>query len=163
VLRSRQRRHPVPRRQREVEGRQGPLADDHRMDELDRDMLRVGSVLVPSASQQPAAAQEALRHRLGGPGEALALAREEGRGDPVAFAQEILDEADRIHRQQILGSGSPTSMSTTRVPPYDATPRTVRAGSSRTSPMITASSPPGTARRAARAAPASSGATTARN
>jgi len=38
--------------------------------------------------------------------------------------------------QQILGSGSPTSMSIMRVPPDPVCMRTIRAGSSRTSPMI---------------------------
>src|SRR3954470_23234117 len=44
--------------------------------------------------------------------------------------------------QQILGSGSPTNISIIQVTPKPVCMRTIRAGSSRTSPMVSASSPP---------------------
>ena len=45
------------------ERRESPLADDHRMDELDRDMPRVRPGLRRSADgEEPAAAREPHRH-----------------------------------------------------------------------------------------------------
>ena len=59
--------------------------------------------------------------------------------------------------QQMRGRGSPTSMSTIRVPPKAVSSTTIPGGSARTSPMRAAVAPSGWARRAARAASASSG------
>ena len=56
--------------------------------------------------------------------------------------------------QQILGSGSPASRSITRRPPKAVSTRTIPGGSAVTSPISTAASQPGTARRAARASSA---------
>src|SRR3954447_7464439 len=64
-------------------------------------------------------------------------------------------------RQQILGSGSPTSWSMTRRPPNAVSTSTIAGGSVRTSPISAACSQPGTARIAASAASACSGATNA--
>ena len=60
-------------------------------------------------------------------------------------------------RQQILGSGSPTSWSITRLPPNAVSTSTIPGGSVLTSPISAASSPPGAARSAASAASAASG------
>src|SRR6476646_2977749 len=63
--------------------------------------------------------------------------------------------------QQILGSGSPTSWSMTRLPPNAVSTNTIPGGSVLTSPISTARSHPGTARSAASAASHRSGATKA--
>ena len=63
--------------------------------------------------------------------------------------------------QQMRGSGSPTSMSTIRVPPKLVSSTTMASGSATISPIRAASAPSGCARSAASAASASSGATTA--
>ena len=56
---------------------QRPLADDHGMHELHRDVLRVGRVRTAAEGQQAAAAQEALRHLAAGHRRArTSLARE---------------------------------------------------------------------------------------
>src|SRR5690606_3257420 len=67
----------------------------------------------------------------------------------------------RLLRQQMRGSGSPTSMSTIRVPPKAVRTATVADSRSVISPMTTASRPSGCSRMAASAASVSSGATTA--
>ena len=59
--------------------------------------------------------------------------------------------------QQILGSGSPTSWSITRLPPNAVSTSTTPGGSVLTSPISAASSQPGTARSAASAASAALG------
>src|SRR5215213_1885196 len=69
-------------------------------------------------------------------------------------------ERELVH-QQILGRGSPTSWSITRLPPNAVSTSTMPTGSVRTSPISAASSPPGAARSAASAASAPSGATKA--
>src|SRR5687768_13822194 len=71
-----------------------------------------------------------------------------------------LGEGELVH-QQILGSGSPTSWSITRLPPNAVSTSTIPGGSVRTSPISAARSQPGTVRIAARAASAISGATKA--
>src|SRR4051794_12285872 len=65
--------------------------------------------------------------------------------------------------QQILGSGSPTSWSITRLPPNAVSTSTMFGGSVLTSPISAARSQPGTAWSAASAASAASGATKATN
>src|SRR5262249_28489206 len=65
------------------------------------------------------------------------------------------------HAQQILGRGSPASMSTTREPPKEVSSRTRPGGSGLTSAIVTLPSPSGCERRAARASSSASGATTA--
>src|SRR5438132_5994036 len=62
--------------------------------------------------------------------------------------------------QQIRGRGSPTSMSTIRVPPNSVFSSTSVGGSSFTVPMTAAPSPRGCDRRAARAACVSAPSTT---
>src|SRR6266536_2633985 len=57
------------------------------------------------------------------------------------------------------GDGSPTSISSTRLPPMSVSRKTIAAGSAWTVPMMTASRPDGCERTAASAASATSGAT----
>src|SRR5829696_8205435 len=82
------------------------------------------------------------------------------RGMALGDHDEGLGDRELVH-QQILGSGSPTSWSITRLPPKLVSTSTSPGGSVRTSPISAARSQPGTARIAARAASARSGATKA--
>src|SRR3954449_2314660 len=77
---------------------------------------------------------------------------------PAGDADDGVGERELVH-QQILGSGSPTSSSMTRLPPKLVSTRTMPGGSVRTSPMSAASG--SNARSAASAASAHSGATSA--
>ena len=112
---------------------------------------------------------DVLEARLGG----------RGHGDGVAVARQPGGHPDDVggHRlrlvlvgyelrrcchgllspQQIRGSGSPASRSITRLPPNAVSTSTIPGGSVLTSPISAASSQPGTARSAARAASAASG------
>src|SRR5204863_9201996 len=67
----------------------------------------------------------------------------------------------QLVHQQILGSGSPTSMSITRRPPKPVSTSTIPGGSLLTSPTSAACSHPGTERSAESAASAASAATNA--
>src|ERR1700737_294900 len=88
-----------------------------------------------------------------------------------AFSSFLVTRCARLRRardrhvlsQQILGSGSPTSMSTIREPPNPVRRTTVSAGSGTICPTSAASAPNGCDRIAASPASASSGATTAMN
>src|SRR3954467_896478 len=71
----------------------------------------------------------------------------------------LRSRARASRRQQILGSGSPPSWSITRRPPNAVSTSTIAGGSVLTSPMSAACSQPGTARSAASAWSACSGAT----
>src|SRR3954453_17220433 len=77
---------------------------------------------------------------------------------PAGDADDGVGERELVH-QQILGSGSPTSSSMTRLPPKLVSTSTIPGGSVRTSPMSAASG--SNARSAASAAWAHSGATSA--
>src|SRR4051794_1136282 len=77
---------------------------------------------------------------------------------PAGDADDGVGERELVH-QQILGSGSPTSSSMTRLPPKLVSTSTMPGGSVRTSPMSAASG--SNARSAASAASAHSGATSA--
>ena len=57
--------------------REGALADDHGMDKLDRDMLRIGGIRAAAKGEQTAAAKEAVRHFAAGLGKARSLAGKE--------------------------------------------------------------------------------------
>src|ERR1700742_1955700 len=83
--------------------------------------------------------------------------------DPLRPAMPRLGSPRPFRAQQILGSGSPTSMSTIRVPPNPVRSTTVSAGSATTSPTSAASAPNGCDRSASSPARASCGATTATN
>ena len=73
--------------------RQRPLADDHRMDELDRDVSRVGARGRRRADrQQPSAAREAGGELMAAASDPLRLALEE---PPVRLAAELRELADR--------------------------------------------------------------------
>jgi hypothetical protein len=74
-------------RHRQVERRQRALADDHRVHELHGHVLRVGGAGAATEREQPAAVQEALRHRLTGRGQAVGLAREERFAEVVSHRQ----------------------------------------------------------------------------
>src|SRR5262249_51180567 len=71
-----------------------------------------------------------------------------------------LGDRELVH-QQIRGSGSPTSMSSTGRPPNAVSTSTSPDGSARTSPISAARSQPATERSAASASQAASGATKA--
>src|SRR3954451_9270500 len=77
---------------------------------------------------------------------------------PAGDADDGVGQRELVH-QQILGSGSPTSSSITRLPPKLVSTSTMPGGSVRTSPMSAASG--SNARSAASAASAHSGATSA--
>ena len=63
---------------RDGERRKRTLADDHRVDELDRDMRGVGPGLRRRADrEQPAATRESLRHGVAETRDAVGLGREE--------------------------------------------------------------------------------------
>src|SRR5215831_7543058 len=79
---------------------------------------------------------------------------------PLRDRDDCLGEGELVH-QQILGSGSPTSMSITRRPPNAVSTSTSPGGSLLTTPISAACSQPPAARRATRAASAASGATNA--
>src|SRR3954454_10209900 len=79
---------------------------------------------------------------------------------PARDLDHCVRDRELVH-QQILGRGSPTSWSITRLPPKDVSTRTMLGGSVRTSPISAACSQPGTARIAASASSATSGATNA--
>ena len=65
---------------REPDRRQRPLADDHRVDELDRDVADVGARRGGEADRdQPAAAREALGHQMAELRDPLRLGLEEAR------------------------------------------------------------------------------------
>ncbi len=105
-----------------IERRKSALAHDHGMHEFDRDVLRIGGAGAAPEGKQAAAAQEALRHFLRNSGQPGRFARKEIFEDAIAPEQpfgNVLCECGlrRSHTQQMRGSGSPTSMSITRVPP----------------------------------------------
>ena len=76
---------------RQVERRQRALPDDHWVDELDRDVLRVGRVGAAPERQQPSALQEPVGHLPAGARESVGFAREERLAQPVARRQPVLD------------------------------------------------------------------------
>ena len=75
----------------------------------------------------------------------------------VTLVCAMTPQCQAIIDQHIRGRGSPTSISIILVPPNWVCISTMRAGSSRISPMIAASSPPSISRSAARAASAACG------
>ena len=132
----------------EIESRQGALADDHRVNEFHRDVLRVGRQGTASERQQTAAPEGSA---LPSPGTPAPGGQPRGRRSlrtdgcaPGAVLRSEWQDASceltsiypnagifhrRIRLQQILGNGSPTSMSTTRLPPKPVVTSTVAAGS----------------------------------
>ena len=113
--------------ERQIHRRQRTFADNHRMHELHRHVLRVGGERALAESQQPPAAQKALGHALARGREPRRLAGEErARQLRCATCKSALDGVGEStgrqswhssRRQQIRGRASPTSMSTTRLPP----------------------------------------------
>jgi hypothetical protein len=76
----------------DAERGQRALADDHRMDELDRHVPRVGAVGGGGAERhEPALTREALGHPVTQPREALSLGGEELRVGVAAIAQQGFD------------------------------------------------------------------------
>jgi hypothetical protein len=65
---------------REGERGQGPLADDDRVDELDREVLGVGGGTAVAEHDQLAAAREPHRHVVTGGGDQLGVVREQPGG-----------------------------------------------------------------------------------
>ncbi len=115
---------PGPKENGKIQRRQRALAHNDRMNEFHRDMLRVGGVGSASKGQQPAAAQKAFRHLAAGFGQARRFAREKVLEQLVALRAAALRSGREFMRfahiwrsQQIRGSGSPTSISTMRLPP----------------------------------------------
>ena len=66
---------PGLHQQGEIERRKRALADDHRMHEFHRDVLRIGSVWAAPKGEQAPAAQKALRHLAAGFGQTASFAR----------------------------------------------------------------------------------------
>src|SRR5581483_4310003 len=135
------------------------------MNELDRYMLRIGCAGAAPESQQAASALKAFGHFVRNRGQARSFPGEEFLEYSIAREEPLSDLMRKSGgcAQHMRGSGSPTSISITRVPPYEATARTVAAGDSRTSPITRASSPPGVRCNAWSALSANSGDTTATN
>ena len=138
---------------RHVQRGERALADDHRMHELDGNVLRVGRIWAATEGEQTATPEEPLRHLVAGLGQPHGLASEERLVNVVAPQQLPFDVGGSLEsrggdqlalrrHQQILGSGSPTSMSTTRLAPYRVIASTVPAGCATISPMMRACSPP---------------------
>lgn len=117
VAGAKDRFEPGAKRARQIERGKRTLADDDRVHELYRDVLRIGRVRTAAEGEQAAAAQESLRHFTACRGQPIRFAIEEVLENAVAFQElrgNVIRDADH---QQILGSGSPTSMSITRLPP----------------------------------------------
>jgi hypothetical protein len=88
------------------------------MHELDRHMLRIGRMRPSTEREQPPAAEEPLRHLLARLRQRPSLAGEERGAHTIALEQIVLDRRPKCRAgQHIRGSGSPTSMSTIRLPP----------------------------------------------
>src|ERR1700733_9305314 len=136
------------------------------MHEFHGAVLRIGRVRPSSEGEEPATLPEPVGHLLTGFSQTGGLSVEEG-GEHLISSQQALGDDGPVavdgHGQQIRGSGSPTSMSMTRVAPYPVMPSTVPRGSETISPITRASSPPSVAWSASSAASARSGETTARN
>ena len=66
-----------PKRNRKIERGKSALADDHRMDEFDGDVLRVGCIRAAAEGKQPAAAKKAVGHFTGSFGQPARFTREE--------------------------------------------------------------------------------------
>src|SRR5471032_621321 len=62
VFRLKDRVHPGTKEKREIERGQCALTDDNRMDEFDRDVLRIGSVRASPKCQQPPTSQKTVGH-----------------------------------------------------------------------------------------------------
>ena len=75
--------------------RQGALADDHRVHELDGGVSCVGRRRAGPERDQRAAAREVARHRMTGAGQALGLALEEAADDPLPLGDRSSSEAVR--------------------------------------------------------------------
>src|SRR5208282_564622 len=102
------------------------------MNKLHRHVLRIRSIRSAPEGQEPPSAKESLRHFAAGFGQSRRFAREETLEHLVAFEQALfnlgrkkvgrklrcgLHISSSTDRQQIRGSGSPTSISTIRLPP----------------------------------------------
>ena len=104
---------PRSESQAQIHRRQRALSDDDGMNELYRDVLRVGRVSASSECQQTAAAAKSLERLSAGQRQRTCLLREERVGNNVAVSEALDDPL----RQHIRGRGSPTSMSMIRLPP----------------------------------------------
>ena len=82
---------------REPERRQRPLADDHRVHELDRDVagVRARRRRAPQGDQ-PSAAGEALRHPVTAAGQPLGLGLEEALAGRDPRAQQLVDAGGEV-------------------------------------------------------------------
>ena len=124
-----------------AERRQRPLADDHRVHELDGDVARVGARRRRRAErEQPAAAREALRHRVAQLRQPLGLGREEALVGLDARGQQRVDAAGAV--ATAASRGAPARARGQRGEPArsSSTPSPVRALTSmRSTPGCTAS------------------------
>ena len=82
---------PRTEQRRDVERRQRALADDHRMHEFHRHVLRIGRVRTLPEGQQTPARQEALRHDAADFGQPLRFPLEERFADSIALEQAARD------------------------------------------------------------------------
>src|SRR4051812_40229709 len=143
-------------RQRAVEpARPAPAAGRH---DLHR---KLGALELRALRNEPEGELERRRDHLAEVADLqLDAADLAARGVRARDANHGVCDRELVH-QQILGSGSPTSWSITRRPPNAVSTSTIAGGSVLTSPMSAACSQPGTARSAASAWSACSGATKA--
>ena len=74
-----------------VESRQSAFAHDDRMNELYRDVLRIGRERAAAERQQAPALEETLRHALARKRQAAGLAFEEAFADSVTFQELVFD------------------------------------------------------------------------
>ena len=89
-------------RSRQADRGQRALADDHGVDELDRDVVRVRARRRRGAErEQPTAAREALGHPVAEAREALGLPREE----QAVGLRTPLQQRVEVYRQRALGGG----------------------------------------------------------
>ena len=91
VVGSDDRFEPRPELHGQIERRKSSLANDHRMDEFDGHMLRVGGISAVAESEQAAAAEKAFRHAAAGGGQARGFAGEEIFAQLIAHQEFVLD------------------------------------------------------------------------
>ena len=93
IVRADDRLQPGPVEQRQIQSRQGLLADDYGMHEFDRDMLGVGRIGAAPEGQQAASPQEAIGHLAASDCQAVGLLGEECAGKLVPLEKLMGDAA----------------------------------------------------------------------
>ena len=83
-------------KKREIQRGQSTLADDDRMDELYRNVLRIGRVWSLAEGEEPAAPQETVGHLLASQSKRACLSREEVLEDAITFEKLFFDVTRQI-------------------------------------------------------------------